>query len=236
MKENADVSQVWCPEKDCWMQEKVCNQCANSMLCPEYAKLTGQERGGRAKELDAEVERLKALVFDNYFSLGRALKEINERMYYKELGFNSLDEYAEVRHGFHYRKAAYLIAIVANCEAAGLGKEDVRGITWSQMKELPELNEDNRSEWLKKAAELSVEDLKAEVKKSKGEEPKEKKVFITFALSEQQKELVDKSLSLAEKLTDSTVKSYHLQVLAEEFIATYGVDEASAERFNQKHG
>ena len=228
---------VWCPKKECRIDRILCQTCADNVSCPEYMKLSGENRYKRAEALDQEIESLKTSIFDTYFVLGQMLREIREGMYYKELGYQSLDEYADARHGFKYRKASYLIAIVENCEAANLVKEDVRGIEWSKMKELPELTEDNRVEWLKKAAEMSVEDLRDEVKKSKGEEPREKKISMTFSFAESQKRVVEQALDLAAKLTGSDVRSYHLQILAEDFIGTYStMDEASVSRFNNMYG
>ena len=224
---------IWCPKKEFQIQSELCDRCDEKNTCSEYIRLSEEDRTEKANALDKEIESLKVSVFDSYFGLGQTLKEVREGMYYKELGFLSLDEYADKRHGFRYRKASYLIAIVENCEAAGLTKEDVRGIEWGKMKELPELTEDNRADWLKKAAELSVEDLKGEVKKSKGEDLPEKKITMTFAFAEGQKEVVDRALEIAARLTGSEVKSFHLQILAEEFLSTYSTeDHAAVARFN----
>jgi hypothetical protein len=231
--DNDKADYAWCPKKECRVQSELCEKCNDKLTCSEYIRLSGEDRHERAEQLDKTIESLKVSIYDSYFGLGQALKDVRNGVYYKELGYQTLDDYADERHGFKYRKAAYLIAIVENCEAAGLTKEDVRGIEWGKMKELPELTEENRAEWLKKAAELSVEDLKAEVKKSKGEDPPEKKITITFSFAEGQKEVVDRALDLAAKLTGSEVKSFHLQVLAEEFVATYGsADQAAVARFN----
>ena len=228
---------IWCKDNGHWKNAEVCAECNKHAGCEEYANFLGIDRQERANILDSEVERLKTFVFDTYYELGETLRSMREGLYFRELGYDSLEEYAEVRHEFRYRKAAYLISIVENCEAAGVPKEDVRGIEWSKMKELPDLTEENRADWLKKAAKLSVEDLKAEVKKSKGQEPKEKKLHMAFAFDEAQKELVDRALNLAAKLTGSSVRSFHLQVMAEEFIATYeSEDEASMARFNDIYG
>lgn len=226
--------QIWCSVKEQWKSIEVCKTCPDKLKC---GKPFGVDRQTQAKELDVGIERLKTAIFDNYYELGQILKEVREGAYYKELGYDSMDEYAEQKHGFRSRKTAYLIAIVENCEAAEIKKEDVRGIEWSKMKELPELTEDNRAEWLKKAAELSVEDLKAEVKKSKGEEPGKEKIFIGFSFDAPQKEVVDRALELVAKMTGSDVRSYHLQILAEEFISTYGpLDQASKNRFENLYG
>jgi len=232
--EKQKVEVIWCSEKEHWKSVEVCMSCPDKLKCE---KPFGVDRQTQAEGLDNEIERLKTAIFDNYYGLGQVLREVREGAYYKELGYTSMDEYAEERHGFHYRKAAYLIAIVENCEAAEIKKEDVRGIEWSKMKELPALTEDNRAEWLKKAADLSVEELKAEVKKSKGEEPGKEKIFIGFSFDAAQKEVVDRALELVAKMTGSDVRSYHLQILAEEFISTYGpLDQASINRFENLYG
>ncbi|MCK5615046.1 hypothetical protein KAR91_74980 [Candidatus Pacearchaeota archaeon] len=235
--ESEKKGSIWCKDNGHWKNAEVCAECNKHAGCEEYAAFLGIDRRTRAIALDTDIEILKISIFDTYYQLGESLREMRDGIYYRELGYDSLDEYAEAKHEFRYRKAAYLISIVENCEAAGVTKEDVRGIEWSKMKELPDLTEDNRAEWLKKASKLSVEDLKAEVKKSKGQEPKEKKLHMAFAFDEAQKELVDRALNLAAKLTGSSVRSFHLQVMAEEFIATYeSEDEASMARFNDIYG
>ena len=232
-KDKGSLDYAWCPKKEGRIQSELCEKCEDKNTCSEHIRLSGEDRHKSAEQLDQEIETLKVSIYDSYFGLGQTLKKVRDGAYYKEFGYSTMDEYADERHGFKYRKAAYLIAITENCEAAGLTKEDVRGITWSQMKELPELTEENRADWLKKAAELSVEDLKAEVKRSKGEDPPEKKITMTFAFAEGQKEVVERALDLAAKLTGSEVKSFHLQVLAEEFISTYSTeDQAAVARFN----
>ena len=226
---------VWCDAKGQWKNVEVCQNCPERMKCLKPSQ--GGTRQSEAETLDTEVERLKIAISDNYYELGVILREVREGMYYAELGYTCMDDYAERRHGFRYRKAAYLIAIVENCEAAEIKKEDVRGIEWSKMKELPELTEDNRKEWLEKASEMSVEDLKVEVKKSKGEKSIEKKIFMSFSFDASQKEVVDRALEMAAKMTGSDVKSYHFQILAEEFISTYGpMDQASISRFENLYG
>ena len=226
--------QVWCPEKEQWKSMEVCQACPDRLKC---ARPPGVDRQAQAKDLDMEIERLKTAIFDNYYDLGQTLREVREGVYYKELGYESMNEYADQKHGFRYRKAAYLIAIVENCEAAGIEKEDVRGIEWSKMKELPELTEENRAGWLKKASDLSVDELKAEVKKSNGEEPREEKIFMGFSFDVAQKEVVDRAFELATLMTGSDVRSYHLQILAEEFISTYGpLDQAATDRFRNLYG
>ena len=75
------------------------------------------------------------------------------------------------------------------------------------------------------------------MKKSKVEEHKGEKIFMGFSFDAAQKEVVDQALLIAEKMSGSDVRSYHLQILAEEFIATYGpMDEASINRFENLYG
>ena len=237
VEEEEKQGTIWCPNKGHQKNTGVCKECESRLECVPYCEFRGIDRHGVAEALDVEISRLKTSVFDTYYELGQTLRKIRDGAFYKELGYGSLDDYADKKHGFRYRKAAYLIAIIENCEAAGIPKEDVRGIDWSKMKEIiPTLTEENRAEWLKKAATLSVKDLHEEVKKSMGEEPGEKKISIVFALSKEQKDLVDSALEIAAKLSGSSVKSFHLEILAQEFLATYNDNDSSAERFKNAHG
>ncbi|MCK5604855.1 hypothetical protein KAR91_23395 [Candidatus Pacearchaeota archaeon] len=191
----------------------------------------------KAVALDDKVEELKNTIFDTYFDLGLALKVMNDESLYREFGYESLEDYAQQRHGFKYRKAAYLIAIVENCWKAQLRREDIRGIEWSKMACLPELTDENRQEWLGKAKDMTVEQLKNEVKKDRGGGESEEKIFLSFSLGAPAKEVVDRALDLAAQLTGSKVKSFHLEVLAQEFIGTYEkMDDASVTRFQSIYG
>ena len=191
----------------------------------------------KAIVLDGKVEDMKNVVFDTYFDLGIVLKEIRDEGLYREFGYEDLEEYSQKRHGFKYRKAAYLIAIVENCEKVGLSKKDVRGIEWSKMACLPQLTDENRGEWLSKAKEMTVEELKKEAREERGDDEIEEKKFLSFSLSAGQKDLIDRALDLAAKLTGSDVKSYHLEVMAQEFVGTYeSMDEAALARFESVYG
>lgn len=230
---------IWCPKHKQQKAIEVCRKCEDRDTCEEYQKkdLAVVAMSEKALALDEKVEDMKNRIFDTYFDLGQVLREIRDGMLYKEFGYEDLEEYAQKRHGFSYRKAAYLIAIVENCEKAGLSKDEVRGIEWSKMACLPSLTDENRAKWLAKAKEMSVEELKNEVKKSRGEDETEEKKFISFSLSLAQKEVVDRALELAAKLTGSEVKSFHLEVLAMEFVGTYGaMDEAAVVRFKNVYG
>jgi len=226
---------IWCERDHNQKAIKVCESCEDRGTCITYQErvmIVDESTEKVAVLLDEKVEEMKNTIFDTYFDLGLVLKQIRDQGLYRDFGYEDLENYAQKRHGFRYRKAAYLIAIVENCEKAELGKEDVRGIEWSKMACLPQLTDENRQEWLEKARELTVEELKREVQKDK----KEKK-FISFSLSPEQKGLVDRALELAAKLTGSDVKSYHLEVLAQEFVATYGsLDDAAVMRFKDIFG
>ena len=195
-----------------------------------------------AEDLDGQLETMRKGICETYYDMGEVLKQIRDEELFRVFGFKDLEEYAQKRHGFKYRKAAYLIAIVENCLAAGIPKEDIQGIEWSKMKELPVLTDENRKDWLIKARDMSVEELRHEVKKHReggngGDGEFEEKKSITFSLAPGQKQVVDKALELAARLTGSEVKSFHLQVLAEEFVGTYGSeDQASVDRFRNVYG
>ena len=162
---------IWCERDQSRKAIEVCQSCEDRDNCREYQKNLLLVKGDREKAvvLDEKVMDMKNAIFDTYFDLGLVLKEIRDEGLYRDFGYKDLENYAQKRHGFRKRKAAYLIAIVENCEKAGLGKEDVRGIEWSKMACLPQLTDENRQEWLEKARELTVEELKREVQKDKGE-------------------------------------------------------------------
>lgn len=228
---------IWCEEEKLRRSLDYCSsRCVKQYECDEYLKnraSMGDDRRRKAEELDNKVGEMKNSIFDTYFDMGLALKEIRDEGLYKELGYESLEKYVEDRHRFKYRKAAYLISIVENCQLAGIEKEDIRGVEWSKMKEItPVLTDENRGEWLLKARDMSVEQLRKAVKEAQGEQDYEEKYYLGFSLSPGQKEVVDRALEIAGLLAGSDVKSYQLEIMAQEFIGTYGaMDEMSVKRF-----
>jgi len=231
----------FCQKQGHRVSKEVCDRCAGQQSCPDHAAQfpeIQEDRRQHATQLDGRIQQLTSNIACSYFDLGLALKDVKEKSYFQELGFKSFPEYVEQRHGFKYRKAQELIAITENCITAKLEKEDVQHIGWTKMAELPKLTQENKSGWIDKAGRLTVRELKTEVKQTKqAPASKDDSVsYITFAFSPEQREVVDRALKIASELTGSEVKSYLFQILATEFIATYGVsDTASQAHFETVH-
>lgn len=229
-----DTNFFFCQKHGHQVSKDICDKCKDQPGCAELSSqfpAIQRDRKQSATELDGRIQQLTNNIVSSYFDLGLALKSVKEQSYFLELGFVSFPEYVEHRHGFKYRKAQELIAIAENCVSAELKKEDVQHIGWTKVAELPKLTVENKTEWIGKAERLTVRELRTEVKQTK-QSPASKDdstTYITFSFKPEQREVVDRALKLAAELTGSEIKSYLFQILATEFIATYGVTDAASE-------
>lgn len=236
-----DSDFFFCQKQGHRVSKEICDRCTGQQGCPDLASQFPEiqrDRKQHATQLDNRIQQLTNMLACSYFDLGLALKAVKEENYFQELGFESFPEYVERRHGFKYRKAQELIAITENCISAKLEKQDVQHIGWTKMAELPKLTEENKTGWINKAEKLTVKELRTQVKETKqAPASRDDSVsYITFAFSPEQREVVDRALRIASELTGSQVKSYLFQILATEFIATYGVsDSASQAQFKSVH-
>lgn len=236
-----DTKFFFCQKHGHQVSKDICDKCKDQPGCKDLSSqfpAIQRDRKQSATELDGRIQRLASKIVCSYFDLGLALKAIKENSYFQELGFESFPEYVERRHGFKYRKAQELIAITENCISAKLNKEDVEHIGWTKVAELPKLTVENKSEWIDKAERLTVRELRTEVKQTgqSSASRDDSVTYITFSFKPEQREVVDRALKIATELTGSKIKSYLFQILATEFIATYGVsDSASETHFKSVH-
>lgn len=142
-------------------------------------------------------------------SLGKNLREMNEKKLYKELGFESLGEYATAAVGLKGRAAYNYIAAYEIYGEDGLTKYGSLGIT--KLTALIQLAPDERAELLDGgAAQMSTRELQAAI-----DELKKKNEQLTFELSERD-EADKKREEMLKKAEEYETEIARLTALVEE--------------------
>ena len=151
-----------------------------------------------AFRLDAELKHHAASAAEEMIETGRCLTEIRDRNLFEYLGAKNLGEYAQNAVGFSERQAYNFIKIYTTYGEEGLKKFGTIGM--SKLVELTTLNDTDREEMLEsgKAAELSLRELKKEIKELKGENDQLRMQFdeITEEVKKQDAELAVKNSAL----------------------------------------
>lgn len=121
-------------------------------------------------------------------SLGKNLKEMNDGKLYKQLGYESLGDYASESVGLKGRAAYNYISAYETYGESGLQKYGALGIT--KLTELIRLPPDERAELLEngETAEMSTRELQAKI-----DELKKKNKQLTFELDEMMSDMGESS-------------------------------------------
>lgn len=152
-------------------------------------ELTNMGSGNHLPEISEEYSRAVklhgAIVADaqaaayHLISLGKNLKEMNDGKLYKQLGYESLGDYASESVGLKGRAAYNYISAYESYGEDGLRKYGALGIT--KLTELIRLPPDERAELLEdgETAEMSTRELQARI-----DELKKKNEQLTFEMRE----------------------------------------------------
>lgn len=137
------------------------------------------EEYSRAVKLHGEIIADAQAAAYHLISLGKNLKEMNDGKLYKQLGYESLGDYASESVGLKGRAAYNYISAYETYGESGLQKYGTLGIT--KLTELIRLPPDERAELLEdgETAEMSTRELQARI-----EELKKKNEQLTFELEE----------------------------------------------------
>lgn len=103
-----------------------------------------------------------------YFRLGGVLSVVQgKEAWWKDEGYDNFRQFIEGKFGLQYRKAMYLISIYGALVESGVKWESLGGIGWSKAKEIAAiLTPSNVDEWVEKAQNATVLQLKEMVKKA----------------------------------------------------------------------
>ena len=151
---------------------------------------------------------------------------MQKEQYYLDYGYENFQDFVEKCLDFKIRKAQYLIAIYNKLnEFKAIKAEDLAKTHWAKVKEiLPVVSEKNVKEWLGKASELSLPALKEAVCIAMGKnlEGSYEQIFnLTFPVFPGQKEVIERALEIASRLSSNTKKGQLLEYISAEFLATY---------------
>lgn len=114
-----------------------------------------------------------------FWDLGGVLSYIRNRKSYMKMedgkgncvyaGNEGFAQYVEAELGIKYRKAMYYIDIYESFTDAGVKKpEPILALGWAKAKELTKvITKENHKDWLKKAGEMSRDDLQATIRDTK---------------------------------------------------------------------
>lgn len=109
-----------------------------------------------------------------YFALGGALTRINENGWYKMPDaagvpkYANFKDYVEGMYGMKLRKALYLRSIYERIGNSGVPTDELLKLGWTKVRELSGIiNESNYKEWIKKAAKMTVLQLRDAIQAAK---------------------------------------------------------------------
>lgn len=120
----------------------------------------------KAKALH-RAEKLAENIDGSYFELGGLLKLIAAQQWYE--GFPTFEAYVQEKFGYGVRKANYLIGIYTHLVDNQIPWEKVAHLGWTKLKDLTEvLTLENLDDWVSKAEKVTVMELQALIKASKG--------------------------------------------------------------------
>lgn len=125
-----------------------------------FVSTTQKLEGMTKAKLLSYAEELATSIDTNYFTLGGALKKIHENGWFEP--YATFEDYVAQVYGFQSRKARYLMDIYQQLTFHMIPWDTVKVLGWTKLKELaPILSVDNVDEWVNKAKDITVLELKA---------------------------------------------------------------------------
>lgn len=125
-------------------------------------------RHEQAQSLHQQVMTSGALAAENIFDMAKALKDIRDGKFYKELGYGNFESYCEEKAGMKRRNAYNYIAIVERINSKNV--QSIAQIGMTKLALLASLNEEKQAEVAEKVdlEAVSVRELKVEINRLKG--------------------------------------------------------------------
>ena len=129
-------------------------------------------RHEQAQSLHQQVMTSGALAAENLFNMAKALKDIRDGKFYKELGYQNFEAYCEEKAGMKRRNAYRYISIAEKIKPKNVPSMAQIGMT--KLALLAEISEDKQAEIAESVdlESVSVRELKEEINKLKGEKIK----------------------------------------------------------------
>lgn len=129
-------------------------------------------RHEQAQSLHQTIMTSGALAAENLFNMAKALKDIRDGKFYKELGYQNFEAYCEEKVGMKRRNAYNYISVVERINSKNV--QSIAQIGMTKLALLASLSEDKQAEVAEKVdlEAVSVRELKEEINKLKGEKIK----------------------------------------------------------------
>lgn len=133
-------------------------------------------KNSEAFDLNQKIIELKKEIEGNFIKLGAYLKEIRDKNLYKILSYETFEEYLGQPELSMNRSTVYSIIGVYEdfmCNQSDIKIEEIKEIGYSKLSRIRQFKSDpNFEEWIAKAKTLSLSDLGAEIRETKGITPK----------------------------------------------------------------
>lgn len=129
-------------------------------------------RHEQAQSLHQQVMTSGALAAENLFNMAKALKDIRDGKFYKELGYQNFEAYCEEKAGMKRSNAYNYISIAEKIKTKNV--QSIGQIGMTKLALLASLSEDKQAEIAETVdlESVSVRELKEEINKLKGEKIK----------------------------------------------------------------
>lgn len=168
----------------------------------------------RAEEVRQKIEQIKTNMVSGALDLGELLSEVRAYNYYSSWGYESFGGWlGSSGLDMSERTAYYLIKIIDNSRALGIGRSELEQVKMSKLKEIFTLDPATSGQEIKalvaQGDNATLEEIKATVDKVKsGDENWERPVWLNFKLLESQKEVVKEAIERVKREAGSTVNDY----------------------------
>lgn len=146
-----------------------------------------------AVKLHSEITVYAEQLQKSIYMIGKLMAEMKERELYKQLGYESFEEYTDKEFGMKKSQSAKFISVFQNLGKDYITEHQSLGI--SKLYLLSQLEPDEREEIETTAEDTSVRELKEEIEKLKAEK---EKMQLTFFEMKEEKEKAEDKLSEAD--------------------------------------
>ena len=195
-----------------------------------------------AVRIDSEIQMWASTMGTAVYNIGKCMAAMKERQLYKELGYESFEEYCEQKYKLKRSQAAKYISVYQNLDENYILENQGAGIQKLYM--LSQISEEDRESISEAPEELSVKELQAEIDRLR--EEREGVQMQLFDMQEKEKtaeekiqEEVEKRVNelLEEKVQEETLSASsrinELQKKLEESEKKY---ESEKKTFNEQAG
>lgn len=172
------------------------------------------------EELRREAIATVAKIEDDHYAVSDLLAKIYTEGSFVEWGYGSWQGYVEKELDFALRKATYCVAISKTLSSLEPEfQREFRKMKWTALRELSGvLNNENAAEWLERTrgkSVLQIQTMRRGIESSakKTEAEGDKLITMSFKVTPEQKENIERALARASTVSNSTAKGNLLDLI-----------------------